>query len=100
MAYKICNIQKITHPVRGLDYWAFICTKTSTIVKIHLPRKYLFKLSDEQISQLMVDIETGHNPYIIFREKLLDDSYRLDLVEKSKLICLFKFQIRKDKNVI
>jgi len=83
--YRILGIVATSHEYFGPGQQATVTLKNGPKYRTQLPGKYLAQMSQEDIDSIKTDILIGKNPYLIYREQLPDNSYRLDLVEKGML---------------
>jgi len=83
-AYLMLGITPTNHSSYGPGQQAVVQGKDGRKWRTQLPGKYLAQLSKEHLEQFKEDIRMGSSPYLIFREKMIDNSYRIDIVENSK----------------
>lgn len=86
-AYKVIAITDTTHLEWGPG-------KALTVVqggpgvprkwKSQLPKKYLKSLAQNYLDDLLKDISKKRYPYVVYRETMLDRSFRIDLLQYSK----------------
>ncbi|KAK3928923.1 Hypermethylated in cancer 2 protein [Frankliniella fusca] len=82
-AYKIEGLVETSHLTYGKGQQATIKSSEGAMYRTQLPGKYLANLKPDMIDFIKRDIGQGRNPYLVYREQMMDNSYRIDILEKS-----------------
>lgn len=88
--YKILGIVDSEHKDFGKGKRAHLEAKDGKQYRAQLPGKYLRDMSEDDINTFKADAAKGNNPYLIFREVMADNSFRIDVVQKCKDFCVVK----------
>ena len=91
-AYRMEGLVETNHATYGKGQQATIKSSGGTMFRTQLPGKYLANLKPEMIDFIKKDIVEGRNPYLIYREQMKDNSYRIDILEKCK--CCYLIMVR------
>lgn len=83
MPYKILGLVETNHPEYGKGQQATIVTSKGQKCRTQLPGKYLREISPEDVKQIKSDVMNGKDIFLVFREKMVDGSFRIDLTEAS-----------------
>ena len=84
MAYQMDGLVATDHSQYGKGQQAYLTSGKGQKWRTQLPGKYLASLDSSDIEKFKADIAAKKNPYLIYREKMEDNSYRIDIIEKSK----------------
>ncbi|KAK3916902.1 Aldo-keto reductase family 1 member C4 [Frankliniella fusca] len=82
-AYKMLNIQETNHKDFGPGQQATIEAHDGRKWRTQLPGKYLAQLTKEDIQSMKQDILNEKNVFLVFREVMIDKSYRIDIIEND-----------------
>lgn len=91
-AFKIVAINDTDHPTYGPGKLMTIVQGGGGVPKkwnTQIPKKYLSTLSEEKIHQLLHDISKKRYPFVIYRETMLDKSFRIDILHYSMYFCSY-----------
>lgn len=83
-AYKVLEINPTMHETYGAGQRMTLVNRSKQKCRSQIPGKYLSGLTDEGIEFLIKDIAKGKNPFIVFREIMNDNSYKIDLIDSGK----------------
>lgn len=83
-AYRIDGIVETSHPKYGNGEQATVTYPAGGRFRTQLPGKYLANFKPEMILMIKDDVLNGRNPYLVCRGQMLDNSYRIDILEKCK----------------
>ncbi|KAJ1518829.1 hypothetical protein ONE63_011561 [Megalurothrips usitatus] len=88
--YKILGITAINHAQYGPGQQATIQAPSGKKWRTQLPGKYLAQLSKEDIAFIVKDIIDKKNVFLVFREKMIDNSYWIDISDNDSWVENFK----------
>lgn len=83
-AYQMYDIKHTEHEIYGGGELAFVMTNLKAKQRVQLPGKYLKEFTQEQINGWYKDVAAKKYPYVIFREKLPDKSFKVDILPDGK----------------
>ncbi|KAK3917492.1 3-hydroxy-3-methylglutaryl coenzyme A reductase 1 [Frankliniella fusca] len=83
-AYLMSKLIHTSHSRYGEGELVFLSGKNQQW-KTQVPTKYLSTMSNEEIEEIRKDVESGKNPHYIFRNKMADGSFRVDLIERDSV---------------
>lgn len=82
-AYKMLGITETNHAEYGPGQQATIEAHDGKKWRTQLPGKYLAQLTKDDITFMKKDILNHKNVFLVFRERMIDNSYRIDITESE-----------------
>lgn len=80
-AYRIYKIEPSNHTEWGPGELAYVNTNTQVKWRVQFPKKYLKTVQAGTIDRMKAQIAINKFPYLVFRDVLEDNSYKLDVIE-------------------
>lgn len=83
-AYMVMDLKATSHEKYGEGLLSFLQGRNNSSWRSQFPPKYLAAFSAEDIQDLRAEITKKNYPFLIFREVLMDKSFKIDLAPHCK----------------